>query len=327
MKAAGYVRPASIAEAAAARADGGIIIAGGTDVMVKGRARGVYAGRTLVDVSKLEELRQVRERDGAVEIGAACTLAELCEHPLIAGKLPLLAEACAHVGGVQIRNRATIGGNVVNACPASDVIPALMVLGARVRTTTRELPLDGFFRACPACLRHEGMLVRTCYFPDAAAKKTVLEPDELVVSLVVPAPPEGARWLFHKLTRTQGIGLARLNIALLDPVKGTGYLTDNPVKGTGDLTEKPMDPVKGTGYLTEKPLNKIAASVGGLFPKPCVLHVSSPEYARAQLAEKIAAECAALVDYDYKSRVAPALLADAVAALLAGETLERKRRA
>ena len=316
MKAEGYVRPASLAEAAAARAEGGIIIAGGTDVMVKGRARGVYAGRTLVDVSKLEELRQVRERDGAVEIGAACTLAELCEHPLIAGKLPLLADACAHVGGVQIRNRATIGGNVVNACPASDVIPALMVLGARVRTTARELPLDALFRACPACLRHEGMLVRTCYFPDAAAKKTVLEPDELVVSLIVPVPPEGACWLFHKLTRTQGIGLARLNIALLNPAKGTGY-----------LTEKLMNPVKGTGYLTEKPINEIAASVGGLFPKPCVLHVSSPEDARAQLAEKIAAECAALVDYDYKSRVAPALLADAVAALLAGETLERKRRA
>ena len=313
MKAEGYVRPASLAEAAAARAEGGIIIAGGTDVMVKGRARGVYAGRTLVDVSKLEELRQVRERDGAVEIGAACTLAELCEHPLIAGKLPLLADACAHVGGVQIRNRATIGGNVVNACPASDVIPALMVLGARVRTTARELPLDALFRACPACLRHEGML---CYFPDAAAKKTVLEPDELVVSLIVPVPTESARWLFHKLTRTQGIGLARLNIALLNPVKGTGY-----------LTEKLMNPVKGTGYLTEKPINEIAASVGGLFPKPCVLHVSSPEDARAQLAEKIAAECAALVDYDYKSRVAPALLADAVAALLAGETLERKRRA
>ena len=316
MKAEGYVRPASLAEAAAARAEGGIIIAGGTDVMVKGRARGVYAGRTLVDVSKLEELRQVRERDGAVEIGAACTLAELCEHPLIAGKLPLLADACAHVGGVQIRNRATIGGNVVNACPASDVIPALMVLGARVRTTARELPLDALFRACPACLRHEGMLVRTCYFPDAAATKTVLEPDELVVSLIVPVPPEGACWLFHKLTRTQGIGLARLNIALLNPAKGTGY-----------LTEKLMNPVKGTGYLTEKPINEIAASVGGLFPKPCVLHVSSPEDARAQLAEKIAAECAALVDYDYKSRVAPALLADAVAALLAGETLERKRRA
>ena len=316
MKAEGYVRPASLAEAAAARAEGGIIFAVGRGVMVSGRGRGVYAGRTLVDVSKLEELRQVRERDGAVEIGAACTLAELCEHPLIAGKLPLLADACAHVGGVQIRNRATIGGNVVNACPASDVIPALMVLGARVRTTARELPLDALFRACPACLRHEGMLVRTCYFPDAAAKKTVLEPDELVVSLIVPVPTESARWLFHKLTRTQGIGLARLNIALLNPAKGTGY-----------LTEKLMNPVKGTGYLTEKPINEIAASVGWLFPKPCVLHVSSPEDARAQLAEKIAAECAALVDYDYKSRVAPALLADAVAALLAGETLERKRRA
>ena len=112
MKAAGYVRPASIAEASAARADGGIIIAGGTDVMVKGRARGVYAGRTLVDVSKLEELRQVRERDGAVEIGTACTLAELCDNALVAERLPLLADACAHVGGVQIRNRATIGGNV-----------------------------------------------------------------------------------------------------------------------------------------------------------------------------------------------------------------------
>ncbi|MBQ6521287.1 MAG: FAD binding domain-containing protein [Atopobiaceae bacterium] len=293
MKAAGYVTPATLAEAAAARADGGIVIAGGTDVMVKGRARGVYAGRTLIDVSRLEELRQVRERDGAVEIGAACTLAELCGSALIAEKLPLLADACAHVGGVQIRNRATIGGNVVNACPASDVIPALMVLGACVRTTARELPLDGLFRACPACLRHEGMLVRTCYFPDAAAKKTVLEPDELVVSLVVPVPADGTRWLFHKLTRTQGIGLARLNVALLEPV----------------------------------PNGAIAASMGGLFSKPCVLRVSSPEDARTQLAEKIAAECSSLVDYDYKSRVAPALLADAIAALQAGETLERKRRA
>lgn len=304
MKAAGYVRPASLAEAAAARADGGIVIAGGTDVMVKGRGRGVYAGKTLVDVSRLEELLKVREQDGAVEIGAACTLAELCENALVAEKLPLLADACAHVGGVQIRNRATIGGNVANACPASDVIPALMVLGARVRTTARELPLEEFFRSCPACLKHEGMLVRTCYFPDAAAKKTVLAPDELVVLLIVPAPPDGTRWLFHKLTRTQGIGLARLNIALLAP-----------------------NPVKGTGLLTEKPINEIAASVGGLFPKPCVLHVSSPEDARAQLAEKIAAECSSLVDYDYKSRVAPALLADAVAALQAGQTLERKRRA
>ena len=79
--------------------------------------------------------------------------------------------------------------------------------------------------------------------------------------------------------------------------------------------------------MLKKPINEIAASVGGLFPKPCVLHVSSPENARAQLAEKIAAVCSALVDYDYKSRVAPALLADAVAALQAGETLERKRRA
>ncbi len=303
MKAADYLRAESLDQAVAAAEQGGLVLAGGTDVMVKGRGRGVYAQRALVDVSRVPELREVRDRGDAIEIGAACTLSELCDDALLAEKLPLLADAMAHVGGVQTRNRATIGGNVVNACPASDAIPALMVLGARVRTTRRELPLADLFRDCPACLRHEGMLVRTCFYPDAAAKKTVLEQGELVRSIIVPVPAAGSRWLFHKLTRTQGIGLARISIALL------GTFRD-----------------KGTGALSEKTINHVDVCMGGLFSKPWVLSAASAEEAVAVLTAKLEAESTALADYDYKHRVAPALLADAIAAWRRGETLERKRR-
>ena len=294
MKAADYLRAESLDQAVAAAERGGLVLAGGTDVMVKGRGRGVYAQRALVDVSRVPELREVRDRGDAIEIGAACTLSELCEDALLAEKLALLADAMAHVGGVQTRNRATIGGNVVNACPASDVIPALMVLGARVRTTRRELPIADLYRDCPACLRHEGMLVRTCFYPDAAAKKTVLEQGELVRSIIVPVPAAGSRWLFHKLTRTQGVGLARINIALL---------------GMGEAEGQPF-----------------TFCMGGLFSKPCALSAASAEEAVAALTAKLEAESQALADYDYKHRVAPALLADAIAAWRRGETLERKRR-
>lgn len=295
MKAAGYVRAESLEQAVAAAEQGGIVLAGATDVMVKGRGRAVFANRVLVDISGIEELHMVGERDGAVEIGAACTLSGLLGDDLVCARLPLLAEAMAHVGGVQTRNRATIGGNVVNACPASDVIPALMVLGARIRTTRRELALAELFRDCPQCLRHEGMLVRTCYFPDAAAKKTVLEPGEIVRSIIVPVPAARSSWLFHKLTRTQGIGLARINIALLGVNKAPGA--------------------------------SFTFSMGGLFGKPWATSASSADEAAAVLTAKLEAESSALADYDYKRRVAPALLADAVAAWRAGETLEIRRRA
>lgn len=307
MKAGGYLRAASLAEAVSARARGGIIIAGGTDVMVKGRSRNAYADKLLVDVSGIGELHLVGERGGAIEIGAACTLSGLCADRTLRERLPLLVDAMEHVGGVQTRNRATVGGSVVNACPASDIIPALMVLGASVRTTARTIPLADFFVDCPHCLKHEGMHVRSCFFPDAASKKTVLEPGELVRSLIVPLPRAGSRHLFYKLARTQNIGLARINLALI------GTLLGGVVEG-------------------------LSISMGGLFPRPCTLDgcsailrgtsadVSTLDRVKAALAEKLAAESSALVDYGYKSRVAPALLADGIAAFMMGETLERKRR-
>jgi CO/xanthine dehydrogenase FAD-binding subunit len=101
-------------------------IAGGTDVMVQYGA-GKLAARKLVSIANLPELRGVEVEPEQVTIGAGCTYTQLREHPVIAEEFPLLAMAAGWTGGVANQNRGTIGGNIVNASPAADSLPALLV--------------------------------------------------------------------------------------------------------------------------------------------------------------------------------------------------------
>jgi CO/xanthine dehydrogenase FAD-binding subunit len=121
-------------------------IQGGTDVMVElnfDRAR----PETLLNLNEVEELRGWRRDDGRIWLGAGLTYAEAMEPPL-ADALPALAEAARTVGGPQIRNRGTIGGNLGTASPAGDALPPLLVAGAEVKLVSvrgeRWLPLDEF---------------------------------------------------------------------------------------------------------------------------------------------------------------------------------------
>ncbi|MFI5169121.1 MAG: FAD binding domain-containing protein, partial [Vicinamibacterales bacterium] len=86
-------------------------IAGGTDLMVAWNA-GALAGRTFLDLSTLAGWRRIRATQKALVVGALATHTELLRHPVVRRRLPLLAEACATVGGVQIQNRGTLGGNL-----------------------------------------------------------------------------------------------------------------------------------------------------------------------------------------------------------------------
>ena len=311
MNVGGYLRVSTLDEAVSAVADGAVVVAGGTDVMVKGRGSRAYAGRTLVDVGQVAQLHELRFGDSQVEIGAAVTLSKLVACSELRSALPLLADAAGHVGSVQTRNRATLAGNVANARPAADCIPALMVLGATVRVVGpdggRDLPIAELFRATPACLRHEGMLVRTCYFADAVRSKLRLEPGELIRSVLVPFEDADERQLFYKLSKTGGVGLGLMNLAL------AGHVEDGVVR-------------------------ELRASMGGLFSRPCLLSDcvtplvgtradrTTLETCSSLLGEKIAAESPQLAGYAYKVRVAPALLADGIDALVRGTTLERGAR-
>ncbi|MCJ7599630.1 MAG: FAD binding domain-containing protein, partial [Methyloceanibacter sp.] len=123
------------------------VIAGGTDVipgMQQGDAR-FCATQTVLDVHHLTELRSVIKDGAGWRLGAALTFSEIAAHARIRAEFPLLAQAAASIGSVQIRNRATIAGNFVNNAACADSVPPLLVYDARVHVRSlkgeREVPL------------------------------------------------------------------------------------------------------------------------------------------------------------------------------------------
>ncbi len=143
-------------------------IAGGTDVMVQ-YAAGKLAARKLVSIWNLPELRCIEVLPHEIRIGAGCTYTDLREHDVVERELSLLASAAGWTGGIANQNRGTIGGNIVNASPAADSLPALLVYDADLILISvrgeRRLPYLGF---------------HTDY------KKTKLAPDELIRAVCLP---------------------------------------------------------------------------------------------------------------------------------------------
>jgi CO/xanthine dehydrogenase FAD-binding subunit len=143
-------------------------IAGGTELMVQFGAGRLRAKR-LVNIFGLGELGGIKETAAGVEIGAGVTYTELRQSAVVAERFPLLARAAGWTGSIANQNRGTLGGNLVNGSPAADSPPALLAYGAEVELVSvrgvRRVAYDGF---------HTGY------------KKTVLAPDELVKSVLVP---------------------------------------------------------------------------------------------------------------------------------------------
>jgi CO/xanthine dehydrogenase FAD-binding subunit len=122
-------------------------ISGGTDVMVQ-YAAGKLLSRQLVSIWNLAELRGIEVLPDEIRIGAACSYTELREHDVIVREFPLLANAARWTGGVANQNRGTLGGNIVNASPAADSLPALLVYEAELVLVSvrgeRRIPYVGF---------------------------------------------------------------------------------------------------------------------------------------------------------------------------------------
>jgi CO/xanthine dehydrogenase FAD-binding subunit len=183
-EAATLLRPRSPREALRLLAEhkDALPIAGGTDLMVAWNA-GALAGRTFLDVSPLREWSRIRSKKDAVHVGALATHTALLRHPLVRRRLPLLAEACATVGGVQIQNRGTLGGNVANASPAGDTFPPLAVYEAVVVAASARGRRDILFRDV-----------------FTGPKQTCLVQGELIEAVRIPLPRRPpTRQLFRKV--------------------------------------------------------------------------------------------------------------------------------
>jgi len=197
--------PRTLAEAVALLAeDPGLVpLAGCTDLMVADPLRRSATTRVL-DLLAVAELRGVRALAGGaggVEIGATTTFSEIGDSPLLHVLYPSLVEAARSVGGWQIQNRATLGGNLANASPAGDSLPVLLALGAVVVAASaqgeREIPCEAF---------HVGY------------RRTALVPGELVSGVRLPAPPAGSRQAFRKVGTRAAQAISKVAVAMLGRV-------------------------------------------------------------------------------------------------------------
>ncbi len=145
-----FHRPKNAAELAEVlQSTGGRIVAGCTDVLPRAH-RGRFPADCLVDISRVKELRYIREASDQIQIGALATHADLANSALLQEAAPALVQAAATVGCPQTRNRGTLGGNLSNASPAADSAPPLLVLDARIQLvgsqSHRTMPLTDFFQ-------------------------------------------------------------------------------------------------------------------------------------------------------------------------------------
>jgi CO/xanthine dehydrogenase FAD-binding subunit len=129
---------------------GGRLLAGGTDLVIALKEKGLLP-KYLVDLKRVPGLTGIREnRDGSITIGALTTMREIEISSLITNRFPFLAQSAAEVGSIQIRNRATIGGNMANATPSADTAPPLIALNATAKITglngERTVTLEEFFK-------------------------------------------------------------------------------------------------------------------------------------------------------------------------------------
>jgi CO/xanthine dehydrogenase FAD-binding subunit len=172
-----------------------LFLSGGTDVTVRLK-EGLVREDVVVDLSRVAELRFVREESGIVHVGACATHADLSASPIVRQHGCALALAASRVGGPQIRNMGTVGGNVANASPAGDTIPALIVLDAVVsiasRTGTRDVPIIDFF---------------------TGPGRSVLAAEELVTELHFPATGPSELTGFGKLGSRQAMTISTANVA------------------------------------------------------------------------------------------------------------------
>ena len=193
-----YYRPRSLEEALEILVQrGGDVrpLAGGTDTLVEAKAGKCDRAR-LFDLTAVPELSGIEEDDEYVRIGATATHAEMMGSSLLHHHVPALPIGCSWVGGPQIRNRGTLGGNLANASPAGDTIPALYVADAVVQVVSvsdrRDVPVAGFF---------------------TGPRKTVLAPDELILGVKVKKRP-GVRAAFLRLGQRQAQAISKVSVAV-----------------------------------------------------------------------------------------------------------------
>ncbi|MGO9207125.1 MAG: FAD binding domain-containing protein [Candidatus Limnocylindrales bacterium] len=263
-----YERPVTLAATVALLAAHGPdarVLAGGTDLML-GLRSGSEKPSVVVDIKHIADLSPgIREEAGAVAIGATTVMSDLAGNALIRRYFRALAEAAAIVGSVQIRNRATLAGNICNASPAADTAPPLLVYGAVVVAAgprgTRHIPIREFF---------------------VESGVTTLGRGELVTGIELPLPSRRTGAVHLRRTRRRGHDLASVTLCCSVDEGGVAKLA------YGSVGPRPVLFIDDTGTLAdpaaahEAKARVLEGMFAGASPSKRSMR-ASPEYRLAML--------------------------------------------
>ena len=207
-----YFAPQSLEKACALVAEFGAtgrILAGGTDVLVELRKSPAESPGAIIDVGRISTLRGIEESGDSIIIKPLTTHTELLQSELIGRYAALLKMAAAGIGSPLIRNRGTVGGNIMNAAACADTVPPLMALNAEVKlrsaTGERVVSLARFF---------------------VKPYVTVAERNEILIEIRFPKLPANAQGSFVKLGRRNALSISRLSVAAILQKSGSGVIVD-----------------------------------------------------------------------------------------------------
>ncbi|GAB4454774.1 MAG: hypothetical protein OHK0041_19200 [Anaerolineales bacterium] len=235
-----YLNTTTIDEALAALAKEGErarIVAGGTDLLLE-LERGVRKGiHTLIDVTRIPRLDQITlDEDGVIHLGALVTHNHCVASKLIRERAAPLARAAWEVGAPQIRNRGTVAGNLITASPANDTITPLMALGASVTLAsirgTRTVALKDFY---------------------TGVRKTVMQPDEMLLEISFPAMTSTQRGTFVKLALRRAQAISVVNVAVVLDIEAD--TVRNASITLGAVAPTIIHAAEAENYLAGKPLS------------------------------------------------------------------------
>src|SRR5437867_12409715 len=222
----------------------GYILAGGTDLLVQMKS-GLRAPGVIVDVKKIPEMVTITEKKGSFTIGAATPAAVIGEHKKLKKMWPGVVEAINLIGSTQVQGRASAGGNLCNASPAADSVPALVAAGCTVTVQgpkgKRTVPVEKF---------------------NAGPGKTTLKPGEIVVSLTLPARPKNSSDAYLRLIPRTEMDIAVVGVGVALTMKGDTCVSARvglgAVAPTVLLVEKAAKALAGS-KLDDKALDAAAA--------------------------------------------------------------------
>lgn len=194
-----FKTPSSVEELVTALKDADAstyLISGGTDLIIKLRKNRIYSG-TMIDMKGITSLEYIKEETGLIKLGANTTFTQIINSPIVQQYAACLVEAASQIGSTQIRNVATVGGNVGNAFAGADFIPALMAMGAQVEVISSKG--DTYVKDIGDILLGSG--------------KNSLKKDEAIIEIAFPIQGKQHKTAFGKIGSRSRVTIAKINMA------------------------------------------------------------------------------------------------------------------